>query len=47
MSGDDVAWQERLDALQALIFAPFIIFIIVAVIVAVALTAYIERGSRR
>lgn len=42
-----MTWQERLDALQALITAPFIIFIIVAVTVAVTFTAYIERSARR
>lgn len=39
-------WQQRLDALQALITAPFVIFIIVIIISAVLVTAAIERSHR-
>lgn len=39
-------WQERLDALQVLITAPFIITLIVGAIVAIGLTAYIERTTK-
>lgn len=39
-------WQARLDALQALITAPFVIFIIVIIISAVLVTAAIERSNR-
>lgn len=39
-------WQQRLDALQALFTAPFVIFIIVIVISAALVTAAIERSNR-
>lgn len=40
-------WQERLDALQALVTAPFVITLIVGAFVAITFTAYIERSTRR
>lgn len=41
------SWQERLDALQCLITAPFVITLIVGAVVAISFTAYIERSTRR
>lgn len=47
MKPDDVVtWQQRLDALQALVTAPFIIFLIVLATVAITITAYQERSAR-
>lgn len=38
--------EARLEAMQALITAPFVIFIIVIIISAVLITAAIERSNR-
>ncbi len=43
MSPDAIEWQERLDALQALISAPFVVLLIVTITVAVIFTARVER----
>lgn len=43
---DQVTWAERLDALQVLITAPFVIFVVATIVAAVLITAYHERSTR-
>lgn len=38
--------QQRIDALQALVTAPFIITVFVIIVVAILVTAAIERSNR-
>lgn len=42
----EAEWQARLEAMEALITAPFVIFIIVTIVVAILVTAAIERAHR-
>lgn len=42
-----IEWQERIEALQALVTAPFVICLLVLFTVAVTFTAYIEHVERK
>lgn len=43
----EAEWQARLEALEALVTAPFVIVLIVLITVAILYTAYYERITRR
>lgn len=46
MTPDAVEWQERLDALRCLIFAPFPAFLLILVTAAIVVTCYLERPGK-
>lgn len=39
-------WQQQLRALEALVTAPFVIFLIVLIATTLAVVAYTERSGR-